>query len=69
MFFEQVWEKADAVLFIQGRLYFHYVDGKLAGANAGAPSVLVAYGLDNATKLRDCKIPGKFLPLNNLIDE
>lgn len=43
-FFEQVWGKADAVLFLKGRLHFHYpVTGERAKANAGGPSCLVAY--------------------------
>lgn len=41
MFFSQVWPKASAILFIEGRLHFHHVDGTRAKANAGAPSVLV----------------------------
>jgi hypothetical protein len=41
--FQEVWRKADALLFLRGRLRFHWPDGSLAG-NAGGPSVLVAYG-------------------------
>lgn len=63
MFFEHVWPKADAVLFLEGRLHFHHVDGSRAAANAGAPSVLVAYGRANAEVLRTCGISGKFLDL------
>lgn len=51
MFFEHVWRRADAVLFIEGRLHFHHVDGSKAAANAGAPSCLVAYGENNVRKL------------------
>ena len=58
MFFDQVWKKADAVLFLRGRLHFHHVDGRRAAANGGAPSVLIAYGKENAGVLRDCKLPG-----------
>ncbi|MCT4035608.1 DNA N-6-adenine-methyltransferase [Elizabethkingia meningoseptica] len=65
MFFDHVWNKADAVLFIEGRLYFHHVDGKKAKANAGAPSVLIAYGNDNAEILKNCSIKGKFIKLTN----
>jgi hypothetical protein len=61
MFFDQVWEKATALLFLKGRLYFHHVDGTRAKANAGAPSVLIAYGVNNAQILRDSGIKGKFL--------
>lgn len=63
MFFDQVWRRAHAVLFLRGRLHFHYVDGRRAAANAGAPSVLVAYGYDEATVLRDCGIDGQFILL------
>ena len=63
MFFEQVWNKADAVLFIEGRLHFHHVDGTRARANAGAPSVLVAYGHENRGVLKSSDIPGKFICL------
>lgn len=38
-------------------------DGARAKANAGAPSVLVAYGDGNAEALRVCGIRGKFLRL------
>src|SRR5690606_26178062 len=53
MFFEHVWAKATALLFIRGRLHFHHVNGQRANANSGAPSVLVAYGERNAAALRN----------------
>jgi hypothetical protein len=62
MFFEHVWRRADAVLFIEGRLHFHHVDGRPAAANAGAPSCLVAYGALNATALKRCQL-GAFVNL------
>jgi len=62
MFFEQVWDKADALLFIEGRLHFHHVDGRRAEANGGAPSVLVAYGKRNARALLNSGIPGAYIP-------
>lgn len=43
-FFETIWRAADAVLFLEGRIHFHRADGVQAKANAGAPSVLAAYG-------------------------
>lgn len=52
MFYETVWGAADAVLFIQGRPHFHYVDGRRAAANSGAPICLVAYGARNVAALR-----------------
>jgi hypothetical protein len=65
LFFEHVWDTATAVLFIRGRLYFHYVDGTRAPANSGAPSVLIAYGGADAETLRTCGIAGKFVPLRD----
>jgi hypothetical protein len=64
MFFDYIWDKADALYFIKGRLKFHHVDGKQADA-AGAPSVLVAYGENNVQSLIDYQnlIPGKFIDL------
>lgn len=63
MFFDHVWQKADAVLFLKGRLFFHHVSGEKAAANAGAPSVLIAYGKENVEILRNCKIEGFFIDL------
>ena len=60
MFFESVWDKATAVLFIKGRLKFYHVTGE-QGDSAGAPSVLIAYGEENAELLRNSGIAGKFL--------
>jgi len=63
MFFEFVWNLADSLLFIEGRLYFYSVDGKKAKSNSGGPSVLIAYGQDNCEILKKCGIPGKYIPL------
>ena len=51
MFYECVWGAADAVLFIKGRPHFHYVDGRRAPFNSGAPICLVAYGVQNVAAL------------------
>ncbi len=67
MFFDHVWEDADAILFIKGRLYFHYVDGTRAKANSGAPSCLIAYGAENVESLRNSGIAGKLVVLNKEI--
>jgi hypothetical protein len=63
MFFDHVWPKAQGVLFLEGRLYFHHVCGTRAAANSGAPSVLVAYGEQNAEVLKTCKLPGRYIAL------
>ncbi len=64
MFFDHVWNKATGLLFIEGRLYFHHITGEKAKANAGAPSVLIAYGKNNLDILKNCDIPGKLITLN-----
>lgn len=63
MFFDHVWPKAQGVLFLEGRLYFHHVCGTRAAANSGALSVLVAYGEQNAEILKTCKLPGRYVAL------
>lgn len=63
MFFSQVWPRASGLLFIAGRLHFHHVDGSRASANGGAPSVLVAYGEENAQRLAEGRIDGRFVSL------
>lgn len=60
MFTETVWAAATALLFLTGRLYFHRQDGSRAAANSGAPSVLAAYGEEDAWMLRNCGLPGVF---------
>lgn len=62
-FFDHVWRAADALLFLEGRLYFHHADGRRAAANAGAPSVLCAYGAEDADILASCGLNGQFVPL------
>lgn len=65
MFFDHVWDKADALLFFKGRLFFHHITGEQAKQNAGAPSVLIAYGENNVEALRKVSHWGKFLKINN----
>lgn len=62
-FHEFVWQRADALLFLRGRLHFHRPDGVRAAANAGAPSVLCAYGGEDAQRLAECDIDGRIVVL------
>lgn len=62
-FFEHVWGQADALFFFRGRLCFYHANGIKAKSNAGAPSVLVAYGEENAKVLSECGIQGYYVPL------
>ncbi len=58
MFHRHVWGVASAILFLQGRLFFHRPDGRRADANAGGPSCLIAYGARDADALALCGLPG-----------
>lgn len=60
-FAEEVWGKADALLFLHGRLHFHHADGTRAKANAGAPSVLVAYGQTARGRLTNSELKGSLV--------
>ena len=60
LFTRYVWQEATAVLFLTGRVTFCRPSGRPGTGNAGAPSVLVAYGQADADALRDSGIPGAF---------
>lgn len=60
-FVDHVWDAADGVLFLHGRLHFHHPDGTRAKANSGAPSCLVAYGRRDAQLLAESGLPGTFV--------
>ena len=62
-FFKYVWNAAAAVLFLKGRLHFHYVNGMRAAHNSGAPSALIAYGMPDAEILSQCGLPGYYVQL------
>jgi hypothetical protein len=62
-FFDNVWDKATAILFLKGRLKFHKPDGEVGGT-AGSPSVLIAYGEADAEVLKNCKLSGKYIRVN-----
>jgi hypothetical protein len=61
-----VWPKADAIFFFKGRLHFYTVRGERAKANAGAPSVLIAYGLENVEAIERSGLRGKLVRLNTI---
>lgn len=64
-FVKTVWQRAHGLLFLHGRLHFHYPDGTRAPANSGAPSVLVAYGPESVARLKNSKLAGTFISLDN----
>lgn len=63
LFFEAVWARASALLFLQGRPHFHRQDGSRAAANSGAPVCLIAYGDGDAARLAESGINGKLVVL------
>lgn len=67
LWFQHVWPEASALLFLKGRLHFHYASGKRADANSGAPSVLVAYGAADARVLASEPWPGRFVALERTV--
>jgi len=62
-FHKWVWEAADSVLFLYGRLHFCLPDGSRAPHNGGAPSVLCGYGRVDTDILAASDLPGSFIPL------
>ena len=61
-FFDHIWNSADALLFVKGRIRFYHVSGRLGGS-PGAPSVFIAYGKENALALKNSGIDGRYLEL------
>ncbi len=61
-FFKHIWNDADALLFVKGRIKFYHITGK-QGGTPGAPSVFIAYGKENAKILKASGIKGKFVLL------
>lgn len=61
-FFNHIWNDANAVLFVKGRIKFFGVDGQQKGT-PGAPSIFIAYGKQNADSLEKANIQGKFIRL------
>lgn len=62
VFHHYVFERANAILFLKGRLSFYTVSGKTVNP-AGAASCLVAYGAYNALLLQKSGLKGFFVQL------
>lgn len=65
MFFDYIWDKAHAVLFLKGRLSFYNINGTKGKNSAGAPSCLVAYGKLNSLELWKSGLTGKYITLRH----
>jgi len=61
-FFEHIWNDANAILFVKGRIRFYDIFGIQSGRPV-APSVFIAYGRENALALKNSGIEGRFLNL------
>ena len=64
MFQDIIFRKASAMKFLRQRIRFYRPDGT-RGGSPGCGSILIAFGRDNAKKIRDCPIEGKFVWLDN----
>lgn len=62
-FHRYIWPVCDALLFPEGRITFLRPDGTIPRWDGGAPSVLCAYGAENADALAASGIDGAFVPL------
>jgi hypothetical protein len=59
--FEPIWERASAILFMADRIKFCRPDGTEQPANSGAPVILVAFGHLDYQRLYHSGIPGAFV--------
>src|SRR5699024_10009307 len=66
-FVEQVWRKADAVLFLHGRHHFNDELGVRSRPNSAATSPLIVYGEDMAERLRRARLDGTFVTLSHAV--
>lgn len=62
-----IWKKAAAVLLCYRRIQFYRPNGTLHPNRSTAPNALIAYGENNAIKLRQSGIKGVFLDKWNMI--
>lgn len=67
-FHRQVWRRASAVWFFEGRLTFHYPSGARAKANGGAPSVLVCYGSQAVERVIAAGLRGHMVHLRERLE-
>ncbi len=63
VFFDYVWDNADAVFFIRRRVKFVKRDGTVSRSNCSSPSCLVAYGMSNVDRLKRSKLEGRLVTL------
>lgn len=67
-FRDLIWSAADAVLFLEGRLFFHLPCGTKGKHSAGHGSVLAAYGAKAVDRLLGCGLRGRLIVLKEARD-
>lgn len=63
-FHRYVFKRASGIMFLRGRLHFYDAEGKRYKDNAGAPSCLVTYGIDDWLKLARSRLDGEIIRIN-----
>jgi hypothetical protein len=53
--------RSSGILFLRGRVSFCRPDGSTPKSSPGAPSALIAFGDDDAERLRTCSLKGRFV--------
>ena len=66
MFHDIIFPTATAMKFLRKRIRFYRPDGS-QDASPRCGSVLIAWGEDNATAIRNCKLDGKYIRLKESI--
>lgn len=62
MFQDIIFKKATAMKFLKNRIKFIKPDGTIGG-QPGCGSILIAFGIENAKILKQCKLEGKYIRL------
>ena len=62
MFQDIIFQKATAMKFLKNRIKFIKPDGTIGG-HPGCGSILIAFGVENAKILKQCKLEGKYIRL------
>lgn len=60
-FIREIWRRADAILFLHHRPYFHRPDGTRGESNSGAPICLVGYGAEAVARLAASELTGSLI--------
>jgi phage N-6-adenine-methyltransferase len=63
-FHDSIWDKCDAILFVRGRIRFYTPEG-IEGGPCPHASIIVAWGENNAIKLKSSGIKGHFILNHN----